>query len=70
MLSQLRYQDDVPLTNSRELVNSSNRSVCESAPKRQAISNIIHISEIPPIFRTPKITISSHLERTVPSSKS
>ena len=65
MLSQLRYQDYVPLTNSRELVNSSNRSVCESALKRQAISNIIHISEI-----VPNITISSHLERTVPSSKS
>ena len=48
MLSQLRYQDYVPLTNSRELVNSSNRSVCESAHKRQAISNIIHISEIVP----------------------
>ena len=66
MLSQLRYQEDVPLTNSRELVNSSNRSVCESAHKRQAISNIIHISEIVPT----RITISSHLERTVPSSKS
>ena len=65
MLSQLRYEDDVPLTNSRELVNSSNRSVCESAPKRQAISNISHISEI-----VPHITISSHLERTVASSKS